>query len=102
MKVACPVLRRGRISNNSFLSDRHWFDSSTRHFTSRKTCGIVQNDNKTRLVAGSGDFEMFSFITNNGRWHKGQQTQPQTVCAANKPAVRITVAAKGNEDTLPS
>ena len=45
---------------------------------------------------------MFAFITIIGRWHKGQQAQPQTVCA--KPAVRTAVEAanKGNEDTLPS
>jgi hypothetical protein len=43
---------------------------------------------------------MFVQITNIGRWHNGQQAQPQTICA--KPAVRTIVANKGNEDTLPS
>jgi len=42
---------------------------------------------------------MFVQITNIGRWHNGQQVQPQTKCA---PAVRTFVANKGNEDTLPS
>jgi hypothetical protein len=42
---------------------------------------------------------MFVQITNIKRWHNGQQTQPQTICA--RPTVR-TIANKGNEDTLPS